>query len=117
MNLRRLHQMRHILHANIREAEVLERRDAFISWNIDLVVLAAVEIVDAQKSRAHSGDVQIVCRYVLNKSAAPWPRLDIDRVRMCAVELAVLDAHVAHASRNLAADANAGKIVVDERAI
>ncbi len=106
-----------ILHANVRELEVLERRNAFVAGHGRLILNAAAENIDAQKPARRAGDVQVVGDDVFDERASARTALDVDREGLGAGELAVLDADVANAARSLAADADAGEDGIREGAI
>src|SRR5215469_1067584 len=93
--------------ADIGKAEVRDCGDALIAGHRNLILNAATQYVEAEKTAVEAGGFKIVGDNVLNERAAAGTALDIDGVSTRVGELAVFDAHVANTARGFAADTDA----------
>src|ERR1035437_8804693 len=69
MNRAGIDQRRHVGDTDVAEGEVANGGNALVAGDGELVLLAAVQHVDAQESGLHPGDIKVVGYDVLDKRA------------------------------------------------
>lgn len=103
--------------ADIAEAQIAHCRDALIAPNRKLILLAAVEEIDSEKTLLRAGDIEPIDRDAFNKCATAGAGLDVDGKGVRCGATALLDAYVADAAGGFAANADAGPVRIREGAI
>jgi hypothetical protein len=95
MDANSIYKHRYIRDPNVAEMGVSDGRNPFVSGDTHLILLPAIEDVDAKKALLRAGYLEIVHIDVFDKSTAARPALDIDCEGLCPETFAMFDVNVA----------------------